>query len=269
MAVLSDQHPQDWKDHLDMDNTTIDEFRNLQEFKYEMSKITQEQDNHCGISYADALSDLINNRGTMSQGDYQIIRNKVKENLLKRGLISDTIYESYKYEVEGDLVDIAKLLSGDPCCCLVPNETYTNHFYELYVSVSYPAHVSDSTIVENMAKILATVELLEQEKYFCKLSLIMPNRGCNNGNGPSNYLGIIPLFSHKDVKTIDTMSSVLNERLLRKFFFARWEDMYGSGLASSYGNAVELPMSIRPVDLDEVDLASDIINRVITPCQTR
>jgi len=268
-TTLRDIYPKEWENVFDISNTYVAEYRNLQHFKYHVAGLTQEQDDYCNITYIDAVDELRQGVSTMSKGDYEIIKNRVKANLLKRGLIADTVYESYKYDVEGDIVDVAKVIAQDPCCCLVPNESYTNYFYELYVSVSYPAYVSNKDVMENMAKILATVELLEQEHYYCKLTLVMPNEGCNNGPGPDNYLGLIPLFSHKDIKTIETMSSVLNDRLLRKFFFAIWEDHYGNNLDSGYGCAKELPMTIRPVDLDECELASDIINRVVTPCQTR
>lgn len=266
---ISDIYPKIWRDSLNLKKTTIHEYRNLQHFKHHIQTVTQKDDDSCGISYEDALSGLLTNKATMTPANYEIIKNKVKENLLKRGLISDTIYESYEYAVEGDIWDVAKVIAEDPMCCLVPTESYTNYFYELYVSVSYPASVSNSTIMENMAKILATVELLEREHYYCKVTLVMPNEGCNRGSGKPNYLGLIPLFSHKDTKSIEHMSSVLNDRLLRKFFFAIWENQYGNSLASGYGHAIELPNTIRPVNLDEVELAKSIIDKVITPCQSR
>lgn len=266
---LKNIFPAEWSKKLNSDNTLVDEYRNLEHFKHVVSQITQKQDNNCGVTYSKALDDLIKGTSVIDRGKYDIIKNKVKNNLLKRGLISDNVYESYKYAVEGDIWDVAKVVAQDPMCCLVPNETYTNHFYELFISVSYPSHISNETVTENMAKILATVELLEQEHYYCKLTLIMPNIGCNTGNGKPNYLGLIPLFSHKDVKTIEQMSSVLNDRLLRKFFFALWEDRYGDSLAGGYGHAEELPLSIRPVNLDECELASSILDQVLEPSKGR
>lgn len=266
---FSDYHPTEWRDNLDMEDTSVYEYRNLQHFKHHVSTITQKDDTQCGISYADALQELQTNKSTMSAGDYEIILNRVKANLLKKGLIADSVYESYKYDVEGDIIDVAKVIAQDPMCCLVPNETYTNYFYELYISVSYPWAIEDSTITENMAKILATVELLEKEHYYCKITLVFPDRNCNNGSGNSNFLATIPLFSHKDVKTIETMSSVLNERLLRKFFFAVLEDKYGDDLARGYGTPLGLPNAIIPVNLCEVELAESIIEKVITPCTSR
>ena len=263
---LSTIYPSTWRDKLDLPNTHIAEYKNLAMFKHHVKTLKQKKDDKTGISYTKALDELLRNTATMSNGDYQIIKNRVKNNLLKKGLISEHIYESYRYEVEGDLVDVAKVIAEDPACCLVPNHTYTSYFYELYINISYPYHVSDETIRQNMAKILATVELLEQEHIYCKITLVLPNTGCNKGEGPSNNFTIIPLFSHKDHKDIATMSSVLNERLLRKFMFAIWEDKYGKDLASGYGIATELPSTINPGDtLDEVELCSSILNQVITP----
>ena len=266
-SKLLDIHP-NWENSINLDNTDVYQYRNLQHFKHHVQQLTQKEDTKCGISYAEALKGLLRNTSTMTQGNYEIIKNRVKENLHKRGLISDTIYKSYKYDVQGDIIDVAKVIAQDPMCCLVPNKTYTNYFYELYISVSYPWNVTNETVTENMAKILATVQLLEQEHYYCKITLVMPNTGCNrSNNGKQNYLGLVPLFSHKDTKTIETMSSVLNDRLLRKFFFAIWEDLYKDDLAYGYGVATNLPLTIKPVNLDEVELAQSIINKVITPCQ--
>lgn len=262
--ALDPIYPAEWSNELNLADTHIAEYLSLQHFKYHVKTLTQKEDEKTGVSYAEALRDLVSSKPTMSQGDYQVILNRVKNNLLKRGLISEHIYESYKYDVEGDIVDVGKLIGGDPQCCLVPNYSYTNHFYELYISVSYPYTVSDTTITENMAKILATVQLLEQQHIYCKLSLVLPNKNCSI-SGKQNYLAIIPLFSHRDPKTIETMSSVLNERLLRKFFFAIWEDMYGSNLASGYGHAHDLTNAITPVDLDECELASKILDQIIVP----
>lgn len=262
---LRDIYPKEWNDTLTMNNTDIFEYRNLQHFKNHVSSITQINDDTCDISYKDALKDLVQGNATMSQGDYEIIKNKVKNNLLKRGLISDTIYESYKYEVEGDIIDVARLAAEDPACCLVPNNKYDNHFYELYISISYPWQITNETVVENMAKILATIELLEQEHYYCKLTLVFPDKDCNNGSGNSNFLGLVPLFSYKDIKNIETMSSVLNDRLLRKFFFAVIEEQYGTDLDGGYGTPVDLPHTIKPVDLCEEELASNILNQILEP----
>lgn len=269
-STLLNIHPSTWNEVLDLSNTSVFQYNNLAHFKHHVSQLTQKEDNKCGISYADALSDLLSSKATLTSADYEIIKNRVKNNLLKRGLISDTIYESYSYQTEGNgTVDMAKLAAQDPACILVPNKTYKKFFYELYISISYPHHVSNETIMQNMAKILATIQLLEQENYFCKITLVMPNEGCKNGSGNSNYLGLIPLFSHTDHKTIEYMSSVLNDRLLRKFFFAIWEDLYDSSLVHGYGHAIELPNTIRPVDIDECDLASSIIDQVIVPCKKR
>jgi hypothetical protein len=240
----------------------------LSNFKQHVKRLTQKKDKNCGVSYKDALRQLLADTPQITEGDYQIIKNTVRSNLLKRGLISEAVYESYSYAVEGQIWDVAKVIAEDPACFLVPNVTYTSYFYELYISVSYPYFVENSTIIHNMAKILATVELLEAEHIYCKINLILPIKYCSTSGKP-HYFGIIPLFSHRDTKSIDTMSAILNDRLLRKFFFAILESTYGSSLADSYGTAVTLPQSITPVDLDEVTLCRSILDRVITPGERR
>ena len=262
---LSNIYPKGWLEKLGADNTFVAEYPNLQYFKHHIKTITQKKDDQCGISYADALDEFVKSVPTMTESEYDVIKNRVKNNLLKRGLISEKIYESYKYVVDGEILDVGKFVADDPECYLTPNEKYTSFFYELYISVSYPWDIADSTIVENMAKILATVELLEREHIYCKISLVLPNTSVNDGDGPSNYLGIIPLFAHDEVKSVEVMSSVLNERLLRKFFFAIWETTYGEDLARGHGLATDLPHCIKPVNLDECELAANILEQIIVP----
>lgn len=258
---LKQLYPQEWLEYL---SGTIDmlEFRNLQHFKNVVSKITQKEENKCGISYEQALKELVSNTPTITRKEYETIKNTVKNNLLKRGLISENIYESYKYDVDGQIVDVAKVIEGDPACMLTPAQSYTSYFYELYLSISYPYSVENSHVMEQLCKILATIELLEEEHIYIKVTLVFPDKQPDVHEDRS-LLMILPLFSHKDVKSIEVMSSVLNDRLLRKFGFALLEDIYGSQLSSGYGTPVDLPNAITPVNVSEEELCSTILDKVI------
>lgn len=270
-STLMDIYPKEWKNTLKMDNTDVLQYRNLTHFKHHVSTLRQKEDNNCGVGYERALKEMLSNTAVINTGDYEIIKNKVKQVLLKRGLISENVYESFEYTVDGQgVVDVAKYLANDPECILTPKMSYTNYFYELYISISYDWSVTNETIIENMSKILATIELLEKEHYYCKITLVFPDKRCNYGEGPSNLLVLIPLFSHKDHKSIETMSAVLNDRLLRKFCFAILEDKYKSNLASGYGQSVELDKTINVgYNVNEIELAQQIIDKVVTPCQKR
>lgn len=261
---LQDIHPVEWKTSLSPKDTITFQYRNLLHFKSHVKTLTQKDDDKCNITYAKALTELLHDTPTITEDDYQIIKNRVKQSLLKRGLITESVYESYHYDVEGELWDVAKVIAEDPACFMVPTEKYISYFYELYISISYPWNVPNSTIMENMAKILATVELLEREHIYCKITLVFPDENCSTDG--KNFLGIIPLFSHRDEKSITTMSAVLNDRLLRKFFFAVLEDTFQESLRSDYGTAIDLPHVINVGHhLDEVDFCQSIIDKVITP----
>ncbi|MFA7029625.1 MAG: hypothetical protein WC179_05080 [Candidatus Cloacimonadaceae bacterium] len=260
---LMDIHPKEWKDILDPKDTITYQYRNLLHFKSHVKTLTQKQDNNCDISYIKALKELLTDTPTIKEDEYQLIKNRVKQALLKRGLISENIYESYHYDVEGELCDVAKVIAEDPACFLVPTEKYTAYFYELYISISYPYSVPNSTIMDNLSKLLATIELLEREHIYCKVTLVFPDSNCAPGD-KKNFLAMIPLFSHRDVKSISTMSAVLNDRLLRKFFFAILEDTFDHKLYESYGNAIKFPNVINIGDvLNEVELCQSILDRVI------
>ena len=260
---LHDYLPTEWSYELNTKDLDYMPFRNLQHFKQYVSTITQKQDNNCGVSYKKALEDLIKEKSQFSQQEYESIRDLVRANLHKQGLISEDIYESFKYSSNGHIVDIAKVVLEDPECFLTPVKSYTNHFYELYVSISYPYHVSDDTVRKNAIKLLATIEELERQHIYIKVTLVFADRKPNNEN---DMLMTIPLFSHKDFKSIETMSAVLNERLLRKFCFAMLEDVYGNTLTPGYGNATNLHTALNLGNtLDEIKIFTDILDKVITP----
>lgn len=252
--------PKVWKNSFNSNDNVL--FDSLDQFIYLVSKLKQKQDDNCDISYADALKKLIRRESDFPKKDQESIRNLVRKNLLKRGLITEEVYENFRYATEGTAVgvDVGKYAAGESDCVLVPARQYVDFFYELYVSVSYNCNVSDNMVRENTAKLLATVEELERQHIFIKIVTVLPISGPAYSDGKvRNFFSAIPVFSHKDIKCVDVMSSVINERLLRKFYFAVLEDLYGKNLSGGYGSAVTLPKTINiGQHLDEIELFEHI-----------
>jgi len=235
-------------------------FRNLDHFRHVVSKLTQKSDSHCDITYAEALRKLLAGEGDFPKAEQESIRNLVRSNLHERGLITEDVYEEYRYCVDGIQVgiDVGKYANGEPDCVITPAKQYIDFFYELFINVSYPYHVDNSTIRANCAKLLATIEELERQHIYIKIAMILPiARPSMDGN---NFFADVPLFSHKDPKSVDTMSSIVNDRLLRKFFFAFLENYYKDKLANGYGTAVTLDgaMSIGS-PFNEIDFFEEVV----------
>ncbi len=234
-------------------------FRNLPHFCHVVSKLTQKQDNYCNMTYKKALSRLLAGESDFPKAEQETIRNLVRSNLHKRGLITEEVYEAYRYTVDGTQVgvDVGKYANGEADCVISPAREYVSFFYELYVNVSYPYYTSDATIRTNCAKLLATVEELERQHIFVKMSVVLPITGCATDG--RSFFADIPLFSHKDPKSVDTMSAIINDRLLRKFFFAIMEEFYGEDLKSTYGLAVKMPGTMCIGDtFDEIAFFKDV-----------
>lgn len=215
-------------------------FRNLDHFRHVVSKLTQRQDDYCNMTYAEALSKLLRGESDFPKSEQESIRNLVRSNLHKRGLITEETYEAYRYAVDGTTVgiDVGKYANGEPDCVITPAVQYVDFFYELYVNTSYPYSVSNDRIRTNCAKLLATIEELERQHIFIKIAMVLPIRRPSRTG--KDFFADVPLFSHKDPKSVETMSSVINDRLLRKFFFAILENHYKEDLNDSYGTAVTL-----------------------------
>jgi len=257
-----DVFPQVWNDSFGPRDYMM--FRNLDHFKHEVSVLTQKDDTKCDMSYDTALMMLLKEKSDFPESEQASIRNLVRSNLFKRGLITEEVYENFRYTTDGTKidVDVGKYTAGEPDCVISPSRQYVDFFYELYISVSYPHTVTNADVRKNVAKLLATIEELERQHIFIKITLVLPihrisKRSCDN------YFASIPLFSHKEFKSVETMSSVVNDRLLRKFFFAIVENLYGNDLYGSHGQAVSLEHAMNIGDkFNEIDFFENIVKTV-------
>ena len=238
-------------------------FRNLAHFKHVVSKLTQKSDNYCGMTYAEALGKLMRGDADFPRREQQEYRDIVRSNLHMRGLITEEVYEAYRYTVDGTTVavDVGKFVTGEPDCVMSPAREYVDYFYELFVNISYPYHIENDTIRANCAKMLTAIEELERKHIFIKVTMILPIKAaCNDGR---NFFSDIPLFSHKEYKSVETMSSIVNDSLLRKFYFAVLEDQYAEKIAYGYGLAQEVKGAVNiGGNFDEVDFFEKIMNHV-------
>jgi hypothetical protein len=252
-------YPSEWSNIVNLENLDVLEFRNLLHFKNYVSKLSQKDDNKCGVTYKQAVSDLQKGTSLFDSKTYHTIRNLVRSNLLKRGLLTQEVYENYKYATDGIVVDydMGKYAAGEPDCIITPTMQYVDFFYELYVNISYRSRITDETIATNMNKMLATIEELQRQHINIKISLVFP---AHQSNGTNDFLSIIPLFSHREFKTAEVMSSVLNNRLLRKFYFAILEDFYKSNLTEGYGSELKLNKTMNLADeFDEINFFTNIM----------
>lgn len=253
--------PQEWKDNFVSNDNIL--FDNLDQFIFTVSKLTQKEDDKCGMSYEEALRKLTKKESDFPKSDQESIRNLVRNNLFKRGLITEEVYENFKYSTDGTQVgvDVGKYAAGEADCVITPSRQYIDFFYEIYVSISYSYGVSDSEVRNNVAKLLATIEELERKHIFIKINTVLPiNNAATVDGNRRNFFSLIPVFSHKDFKSVDTMSAVVNERLLRKFYFAVVEDLYGKNLSYGYGTPVSLKKTMNIGDsFNEVELFESIM----------
>lgn len=245
-------------------------FRNLEHFKHYVSKITQKADDNCGVTYKQSLEDLINGKSDIEAEKKDYVRNLVRSNLLKRGLITAEVYENFRYTTDGTKVDVdvGKMMTGEPDCVMSPSVQYIDYFYELYISISYPWNVSNESVTENVTKLLSTIEELERQHIFIKITLVFPARDCarDGEGGYKNLFSVIPLFSHKTPKSVELMSSVVNNRLLRKFYFAVMENIYGSNLLNHYGSVIKLPKCMCIGDkFNEIKFFEEVMEMVGKP----
>jgi hypothetical protein len=267
--LIKDGLPNSW--NINEDNTEVIMFRNKHHFVSVASKLEQKEKDLTGISYDNAVKELKAGTGTIEPAQYETIKAKVKENLIARTLISPDISKGYSYSHEGENLDMSRYLEGNPECYFVPKKNEKIHFYKLFVDGTVHAHIDQREYQDKMAQLLATIELLETRNIFIEVNFIISIKECGNGKTKKiNLLTILPLFSYKEHKTIEKMSSVMNIRYLRKFHFAILETLYGEELEWGYGKVNVLPNTINlEKEFDYVKFAEDILDSFILPCEPR
>ena len=262
--VLNDIYPKEWLDCINQDLDVI-EFRNLNHFKSyikdlkPMSHGASDSSNRT-MPLATAIDNIRRNVPRIESKEYQIIYDQVRSTLIRRGLISETIYEGIEYDIEGDNIDIARYIEQNPECCIKPKKAYDSYFYELYISMAYLSGVRDRDVLEGLSKILATIQLLEQEHIYIKVTVVTCSQRVTRG---TTQMVLIPLWSYKDYKSIEEMSAVLNEGLFRNVIFAIRENTYGDKLSSGYGSTIDLPKTIPAWNVDVETIASEILDKTI------
>ena len=247
--VLTDIHP---RSLLDSSNTFVHEFDNKYDF-------VQFLDAHPMDKYAEDVRTFKKEIKELEMDPSMIekVSNTVRNNLIKRGIITGTVYEGYKYDVDGDIIDYAELATGNPRCMMKPLKKYDKYFYELYINMSIPWSVDASDIEEGAIRLIETIKALEELNIEIKLNVVLFSRGMYT-NG-TNYLFIMHLANHLEFKDYRLILPYINGNFLRGPLF---NTMYKQGMGSvddGLGQATKLKNSVNLWELDEVALAERVL----------
>ena len=247
--IIQDIHP---KSLLYKSNTIVQEFDNKEELMEFLKK--NEIEKYDLSQFRENIKHYHVDKETT-----ELITNNVRNNLIKRGIVTGTIYEGYKYDVEGDIIDYAELATGNPQCMMKPIKKYDKYFYELYVNMSIPYTVDESTIIEGAIRLSETIKALEELNVEIKVNIVLYSQRMFLNN--DNYLFIMPLVSHLEYKDHQALLPYMDGEFLRKVIFTTMHSHKGVN-TSSLGNAVKLKNSVNLWELDEIELAERIINEL-------
>ena len=245
--ILRDLYPKSMKFN---NKVQIQEFDNRFQFLYTMSTKGD---------YGDKVSSFlekVKNGSTVDTSKVEEIRNTVRNNLIKRGIISGSVYEGFKYDVEGLIIDYAELASGNPECMLKPLKKYDKYFYELYINMSIPWNVSEHKIDDGAIRLIETIKALEELNIEMKINVVMASQGMyQDGN---SYLFILPICSHLDFKDYDLLYPYMNGEFLRGPLFQTMHS--GKPVNGSLGSAVKIENTVNLWEIDETALAQRVLN---------
>ena len=246
--IVRDIHP---KSLLYRSNTVVEEFDNREDLieylkanpstQYDTSKFFKNIKNY-----------------ELDEKSTSLVINNVRNNLIKRGIVTGTIYEGYKYDIEGDIIDYAELATGNPACMMKPVKKYDKYFYELYINMSIPYHIKEEEIIEGAIRLAETIKALEELHIEIKVNIVLYSQGMFNNN--DNYLFIMPLLSHLEYKDHKLLLPYIDGEFLRKVLFTVMTN--NGNTSSDLGNATKLDNTVNLWDLDEVALAEKIIGEL-------
>ena len=245
--ILQDIYPKTMQFSKDI---VIHEFDNRHEFTHKLST-----EGTYGSKVEEFL-DQIKNGPDVDTEMIEEIRNTVRNNLIKRGIITGTVYEGFKYDVDGLILDYAELAAGNPECMMRPIKKYDKWFYELYVNMSIPWSVSNEDIKEGAIRLIETIKALEELNIEIKVNVILASRGMYEDN--RDYLLIIPICNHLEYKDYTLLYPYMNGNFLRGPMFQTMHS--GDPVKGNLGRATKLDNSVNLWGLDEETLAARVIN---------
>ena len=252
--ILSDIHPSNLKFE---GNTRIMEFDN----KYDVLEFLKKNEAAgSSIGHTEKFhKDLIDCK--VDKTEVEKVKNEVLNNLIKRGIITGTVYEGYKYSVEGEIIDHAMLASGNPNCMMTPLKKYDKWFYELYINMSIPGSVDESSIKHGAIKLIETIKALEELNIEIKVNIVDYSGSLYYSEDVQHLLVVIPLISHLDFKDYKNLMPFIQGSFLRGplFTIARNSIDKKENVDSSMGRAIKLKNSVNLWDLNEVVLAERIL----------
>ncbi len=242
--ILSDIHPSS----LLIPNTVVQTFDNKEDFQYYLKN--NKHKSHDTTRFFKNVQ-----KYKVDEKKVEAIRNTVRNNLIKRGIITGTVYEGYKYDIEGEIIDYGELATGNPRCFRKPIKKYDKWFYELYVNMSIPWFVSEESIIDGAIRLTETIKALEELNVEIKVNIILHSDGMFTNGG--NYLFVLPLCSHLEFKDHDLLLPYMDGEFLRQALFTV---MKNNGKTSGdLGSARKLKNSVNLWELEEEELARGIM----------
>lgn len=251
--ILEEHHPKS----LNPDNNClIVQYDNKQQFI--LDAYSMDQNN----SQVSTFIKSIKNTPELDNNLVELIRNNVRNNLLKKGIITGEIYEGYKYEVDGLILDLAELATGNAHCFMNPIKKYNKYFYELYVNMSIPGHVSGKDITEGLIRLIETIKALEELNLEIKINVVDYGIGVVDKNkmntNKRDILIIVPICSHTEYKDYNLLYPFFSEAMERGPLFQiayRFNNTKNAGKVKKLNNVVNI-WKLNEVELSERAIAT-------------
>jgi len=187
------------------------------------------------------------------------IEKKVRNNLHKKGLLTDWLAEDYVYDVEGVEIDIAKLIEGDPECYLKPNKKYKDHFYDLHVNTAVSCTQSVDEIIDAFCKVVAVIVSLERRGH--KIRLFASSLSKDVTSARECSLIDVCVKQYDAPVNVKMLARIIYPSFLRRIIFKVEEVEFNGTLVSGYGQAVNGMKGVITIDssLTEEQLLNDIV----------
>ena len=184
---------------------------------------------------------------------------KIRNNLHKKGLLTDWISEDYHYDVEGVEIDIAKLVEGDPECYLKPNKKYKDCFYDLNVNVAVSYSNTTVEIIDAFCKVIAVVVALEKRGHKIRLFATSVTKDASK-EGRSSLINVC-IKKYDEFVDIKAIARIIYPSYLRRLIFKVEEVKYMDKLSYGYGLAVKGLKGC--VTLDRSLNEEELLNKIV------
>lgn len=177
----------------------------------------------------------------LNEGDEKVkekIKEKISENTTDILNTYSINVDDFKRDVTGDFFNVADVLDNIPECWVQTQVEKEKQFIEIFINMSIACYVNADDVINNAARIIAVVNVLELCEISVGITLFEISSGANRADSDIKLAVLCRLKNPSEVIDYNKLSALLNPSFTRRAVFKVTELCFKDKVSSGYGRPI-------------------------------